>query len=391
MPSILFHSRAASNRLHRSRSAELSAGLRKNSSTGRLNAVAVRAESVGKTHTIITGDIGGTNARLGLWQCTDAVDGQAAQHTELYSETYPTSQFLTFEDCLQAFLDESEVRGAKVEAAALAVAGAVENNRCPMTNISWVIDGRQLEQQFGFRTAVLNDFEALGYSIPVMQEPDLVALTDAPMVPEAPKVVMGPGTGLGAAQLFWDTGLQNYKVVPGEGAHATFAPRGWRQMALTAYVTARLGHCEIEEVACGRGLELIYEFLISDPTFRHPDNKPIMRKLAPEITAEALEGDPIATAAVDMFLSIIGAEAGAMALRCLARGGVFIAGGIVPRMMQRVKQGVLLEAFVNRTARERFQYLLETMPLYVVTNTKAGIIGSREYALRLVNNQILST
>eukprot|EP00879_Flechtneria_rotunda_P024290 GHRR01025743.1.p1 GENE.GHRR01025743.1~~GHRR01025743.1.p1 ORF type:complete len:155 (+),score=40.77 GHRR01025743.1:617-1081(+) len=124
---------------------------------------------------------------------------------------------------------------------------------------------------------------------------------------------------------------------------------------------------------------------------RHPDNKPIMRKLAPEITAEALEGDPIATAAVDMFLSIIGAEAGAMALRCLARGGVFIAGGIVPRMMQRVKQGVLLEAFVNRTARERFQYLLETMPLYVVTNTKAGIIGSREYALRLVNNQILST
>lgn len=119
---------------------------------------------------------------------------------------------------------------------------------------------------------------------------------------------------------------------------------------------------------------------------RRPDNKTIIGpKRAPEITAEALEGDPIALEAVDMFLSIIGAEAGAMALRCLARGGVFIAGGIVPRMLQRVQGGVLLDAFVNKTARERFQYLLQNMPLFVVTNTKVGIIGSREYAMRLVD------
>eukprot|EP00878_Enallax_costatus_P025371 GHUV01027142.1.p1 GENE.GHUV01027142.1~~GHUV01027142.1.p1 ORF type:complete len:185 (+),score=23.38 GHUV01027142.1:239-793(+) len=175
------------------------------------------------------------------------------------------------------------------------------------------------------------------------------------------------------------------QVIPGEGAHATFAPRGWRQMALTAWVTANIGHCEIEEVACGRGLELIYEFLLTDPTLRRPDNKPLIgNKHAPEITADALDGDPVALEAVDIFLSIIGAEAGAMALRCLARGGVFIAGGIVPRLLQRVKGGVLLDAFVNRTARERFQYLLQNMPLFVVTNTKVGIIGSREFAKRLV-------
>uniref|UniRef100_A0A383V9T5 Glucokinase n=1 Tax=Tetradesmus obliquus TaxID=3088 RepID=A0A383V9T5_TETOB len=358
----------------------------------RHHSVRARAEAAG-THSIITGDIGGTNARLGLWKCLDAGPGKAAQHTEVYSETYPTTAFNTFEDCLQAFLDESEVRSsaAAVRAAALAVAGAVENNRCPMTNTNWVIDGKQLQQQFKFRVAVLNDFEAVGYGIPALAASDLVALNDVPMVAEAPKVVMGPGTGLGAAQLFWDSGYQGYKVVPGEGAHATFAPRGWRQMALTAYVTARLGHCEIEEVACGRGLELIYEFLLSDPTFRRPDNKPTgnTRKLAPEITAEALEGDALATQAVDIFLAIIGAEAGAMALRCLARGGVFIAGGIVPRLMERVKTGVLLDSFTNKTARDRFQYLLQTMPLYVVTNTKVGIIGSREYAMRLVREQEL--
>lgn len=118
---------------------------------------------------------------------------------------------------------------------------------------------------------------------------------------------------------------------------------------------------------------------------RRPDNKPLLgNKRAPEITAEALDGDPIALEAVDIFLSIIGAEAGAMALRCLARGGVFIAGGIVPRLLQRVKGGVLMDAFVNKTARDRFQYLLQNMPLFVVTNTKVGIVGSREYAKRLV-------
>lgn len=111
-------------------------------------AVIIRASAVatGSSHTIITGDIGGTNARLGLWKC----DGSS--NVEVYSEVYPTTQFTTFEDCLQAFLDEAEVRGSAVEAAALAVAGAVENNRCPMTNTNWVIDGRSIQQQFKFQT-----------------------------------------------------------------------------------------------------------------------------------------------------------------------------------------------------------------------------------------------
>lgn len=151
--------------------------------------VRARADTDGRTRTIVTGDIGGTNARLGLWKC-----GPGNSNTEVYSETYPTSQFLIFEECMQAFLDESEVRGSKVDAAALAVAGAVENNRCPMTNISWVIDGKVLQQQFGFKTAVLNDFEAVGYGIPALTSEDLVVVNDVPMVPEAPKVVMGEYT-----------------------------------------------------------------------------------------------------------------------------------------------------------------------------------------------------
>jgi hypothetical protein len=111
-------------------------------------ALNIRASAVATSsaHTIITGDIGGTNARLGLWKC----DGSS--NVEVYSEVYPTTEFPTFEECLQAFLDEPEVRGSAVEAAALAVAGAVENNRCPMTNTNWVIDGRSIQQQFKFQT-----------------------------------------------------------------------------------------------------------------------------------------------------------------------------------------------------------------------------------------------
>lgn len=334
----------------------------------------VRAEvAAAAAPVVLTGDIGGTNARLSIWRGNE----------ELHSLTYPTSQFPAFEDAFEAFLDSKEAEGRRPQAAALAVAGAVEGNRCPMTNISWVIDGAELELRFGFKVSVLNDFEAVGYGVPALGPGDVVPLNPkATPTPQAPKCVMGPGTGLGAAQLFWDSGKGGYTVVPGEGAHATFAPRGWRQHALSSWVTSKLGHCEIEEVACGRGLELIYEFLISDETRPSPDGKPFKKLSAPDITTLASEADPVASEAVDIFLAVVGAEAGAMALRCLARGGIYIAGGIVPRLMGRVR--ALQEAFLMRRGRERFQGILQSIPLYVVTNTKVGIIGSREYALRTV-------
>lgn len=330
---------------------------------------------------VITGDIGGTNARLSIWLC----DPGNTQHDEIYAETYPTSQYESFETCLSDFLDNPAVKKvAPVRAASLAVAGAVENNRCRMTNIDWVIDGTDIQRRFGFKAAVLNDFEAVGYGILALGPQDLIDINNIPAKPQAPKCVMGPGTGLGAAQLFWDTGLGAYKVVPGEGAHATFAPRGWKQMALAAWVSARLGHVEIEEVACGRGIELIYEFLVSEEYAPEKSAAKGSKKVAPEITAMALEGDPIAAEAVDMFVSIVGAEAGAMALRCLAYGGVYIAGGIMPRVISRVqKTDGLRKGFTNKSGRDTFHGILKKIPLFVITNTKVGILGSREYALRL--------
>ncbi|KAG2448952.1 hypothetical protein HYH02_005707 [Chlamydomonas schloesseri] len=310
---------------------------------------------------------------------------------QIDKETYPSQDFKSLDDVVDAFLARPAVRERPPHAAALAIAGAVSANKCLMTNVEhWpIIDGDDIQAKHGFRVALLNDFEAVGYGIPVLGPHDVVALNDVPVQPKAPKVVMGPGTGLGAAQLMWDTGLNAYKVWPGEGAHATFAPRGWKQKALARFVTERCGHCEIEEVACGSGLELIYEFLQSDEAANRPELlKHRTKKAVKEISAAALDGsDPLAVEAVDLMFAIVGAEAGAMALRCLAKGGVYIAGGITPKLLPRVKAGSLLEGFLMRAGREPFHKILTQTPLFVITNERVGAMGAREVAKNLLHQR----
>ncbi|GIL63494.1 hypothetical protein Vafri_17547 [Volvox africanus] len=344
----------------------------------------VRADSKAADAVVIVGDIGGTNARLSAWR----TDLGSTAGTQIFAKVYPTSEYSTFDTVVDAFLSEPSVRETPPQAAALAIAGAVNDNRCNMTNVNWIVDGDGLQAKHGFRVALLNDFEAVGYGIPALEPEDLVTLNQAPVVPKAPKVVMGPGTGLGAAQLMWDSGIRAYKVWPGEGSHATFAPRGWKQKALSRYVTNMCGHCEIEQVACGSGLELIYEFLQTDEAANRPDllarSKPKKKKAA-EISAAALAGsDPIAVEAVDMMYAIVGAEAGAMALRCLAKGGVYIAGGITPKLLPRVQAGALLEGFLMRKGRAPFHKILTETSLFVITNEQVGQIGAREFAKRLL-------
>ncbi|PNH10636.1 Glucokinase [Tetrabaena socialis] len=306
---------------------------------------------------VLVGDVGGTNARLSTWR----TDLSSAAASELFAKTYPTSLYSTFEAVMEAFLAEPAVQENPPAAAALAIAGAVDNNRCEMTNVSWLVDGAELTATHGFQVALLNDFEAVGYGIPVLQPEDLITLNDVPVHLKAPKVVMGPGTGLGAAQLMWDTGLEAYKVWPGEGSHATFAPRGWKQKALARHVTTKFGHCEIEQVACGPGLELIYEFLQTDEIA----NRPHLLSLPPQ---------PVSARA--------GGRAGAAT--CCAASGVYIAGGITPKLLPRIKEGSLLEGFLMRNGRQPFHRLLMETPLFVITNGKVGQMGAREVAKRLL-------
>jgi glucokinase len=368
--------------------------------------------------------VGGTNCRFVLSRLTPSALAAAATvgegHAEeaasveaeaLVSVTYPTKRHATFGDALAAL--EREPGFVPPAAAALAVAGPVSSNRCAMTNLAWVIDGGALSASAGVPVTVLNDFEAAGYGVlaldhgsagggPPSLTADIVPLTDAPPAPRGPKAVLGPGTGLGQAQLLWDADDGAYRVWPSEGAHASWGGRGWKQRALAAAVEAELGYCEVEHVACGAGLERIHAFLASDQASHRPGvdlgGPPLP---APAITAAALEamaaagtpgGPPpspesaLALEAVDLFLAILGAEAGAMALRCLASGGVYLAGGITPRLIDRIAgSGGLVDAFLWPAS--RFSKLLRTFPLYAVTNDGLGLLGARVVAARALARQ----
>ncbi|BDA42706.1 Glucokinase [Coccomyxa sp. Obi] len=378
--------------------------------------------NAGDGDTVLIADIGGTNCRFELWKI-DMSGGRA--HQELYHQIFPCKDFPTFPEALAEVARQEVFQANLPKAAAFACAGPVANNKCEMTNLSWVIDGDYLSEAHGIRVAVLNDFEANGYGVTALQPDHLVCLNEVPEVEkvrapqemlvkssgrqtlhipsvqeklsihcmpvqQGPKAVLGPGTGLGEAQLFWDEVQGGYKVWPSEGSHAIFAPRGWKQRALQVFVEKELGACEVEHVACGSGLERIYRFLQSDESCNRPHlgmdkckarNEP---HDAPAITKAALEGsDDLAVEAVDMFLAIIGAEAGYMGLRALATGGVYICGGITHKLIEKIRdRRCLVDSFLHQES--RFHKLLRTFPLYAVVYERTGLLGTREYAIRLM-------
>jgi glucokinase len=299
-------------------------------------------------------------------------------------QIYQTSAYDRFDQALDAFLATDAAKSSPPQAAAFACAGPVRKQRCEFTNLGWVVDADEVSKQFNLRSRVLNDFEAVGYGVPALGEHDILVLNNVPAEEKGPKAVLGPGTGLGEAQLFWDDSINNYKVYASEGSHATFAPRGWKQRALQARVEAERGHCSVERVACGSGLVRIYDFLHSDEVSNRPGVTKLTNPTPADVSIAAMSGnDPIATEALDMLLAIVGAEASHMALRSLSSGGVYIAGGILPKVVERVKQGGVLEAFLWKASRFHDK-VLKDIPLYVVLEERVGLIGSREQAIQLV-------
>ncbi|KAL3136733.1 hypothetical protein ABBQ38_005450 [Trebouxia sp. C0009 RCD-2024] len=345
------------------------------------DAVAAHQQTEEQRDVLLTADIGGTNCRFSLWQANTKVD---VVYDEVFTKTYPTSQYKTFEDAFEALMAEPIYRANPPASAALACAGFVQDNTCDMTNLSWTIAGDDLTEKYGLRVAVLNDFEAAGYGITVISENDYVALNDVPAAPQGPRAVLGPGTGLGEAQLIWDDRFEGYKVYASEGAHSTFAPRGDIQRQLHAFVEQKFGYCEVEHLACGAGLVNIYNFLRTVNPSGRPQSQLQQERDPPSIGMAAMqEGDELCLETVDLMLTILGAEAGHMGIRLLASGGVYLTGGITPKFLDRIQEtGDLLKTFMQPES--RFHSLLKTLPLYAVTHERLGVLGTREYALRLL-------
>jgi glucokinase len=318
---------------------------------------------VGPSHErILLGDIGATNARFAL--LTQGVLGPI--------EHLSVADFSRFADAISAFLD-GHGRQVSVSEAVLAVAGPVDRDRCVLTNCPWTIDAAELCTAFGFAMVHLcNDFEATALSLPDLMAADLYPLGGGKPVFGAPMAVVGPGTGLGIACLI--PASQSPIVIASEGGHATMAAASRREDAILDFLRRQFGHVSAERVVSGGGLENLYRAIVSLDGIEAP------QRSAAEITRTALDGScPIARTALDLFCAMLGSIAGNVALMFGARGGVYIAGGIAPRIAEFMARSEFRARFEHKG---RFRKYLEAIPSSVIVHPAATFVGLRAIVKR---------
>jgi glucokinase len=304
---------------------------------------------------VLLGDIGATNARLAL--LSKGALGPISW--------FNVADFPRFADAVNAFLD-THCRQLSVAAAVLAVAGPVEADRCVLTNCPWTIDASELRAAFSFaRVRVCNDFEATALSLPHLTAADLYPLGGGKAVSGAPMAVLGPGTGLGVACFV--PGAQESMVIASEGGHATMAATSQREDAILDHLRREFGHVSAERVISGSGLENLYRAVIAVDGIEAPKRNAI------DITKAALEGScPVARATLDVFCAMLGTIAGNVALTYGARGGVFIAGGIAPRLTEFMARSEFRARFEQKG---RFRPYLAAIPTNIVVHPAATFMG----------------
>ena len=308
---------------------------------------------------ILLADIGGTNARFALM---DGGEIGPIEHTRV-------ADFSSVTDAIAAFLTR-HAADRPPAAAVLGVAGPVQNNRCVMTNSPWIIDGAELQKMFGFRSArLLNDFEAVAWSLPALQPPDLFPVGEQRPTAAAPMLAVGPGTGFGAACLLQQDAAPFAAVT--EAGHATLPATSEREAQVIGQLRRRFGHVSIERVLSGSGLENLYRALAAVDGVTAPDRD------AAAITRAALDGScSISAAALDMFCSLLGDVAGNLALTFCAKGGVYIAGGIVPRFADRLAESNFRTQFESKG---RYQSYLRNIPIHIIIRPDASFIGLKAF------------
>jgi glucokinase len=344
---------------------------------------------------VLAGDIGGTNSRLALYETLGPAGDQRRLVAPIFERTYPSAGHTSLDEIAELFLLTASQemggrvgRGVGIARACLGIAGPIENNICRATNLPWVVDGRALETRLGIaRVRLVNDFYAAASAVTSVDPDSLVALGGSLPVPQGPVAVLGAGTGLGQAFLLWSPTANRYQVIPSEGGHMDFAPRTPLETGLLQFLTNKYGRVSCERVLSGQGLVDLFGFLALEPACRsliRPETAAALAIHGPghdpaaAITDRALAGaDPICEMALAMFCSVLGAVAGNLALASLATGGVYIAGGIAPRVLPYLQRGAFREAFERKG---RMHTLVERIPAFVVTHTQIGLLGAATIA-----------
>lgn len=328
---------------------------------------------------LLAGDIGGTKTVLALFETQTQQD--IVRHP-VAERTFPSAQYQSLETIIDEFIRDTP---ATISSGSFGVAGPVVGNTARVTNLPWTIDAEAISEQFGFPVHLLNDLEAIATAVPHLEATDLITLQEGEAAAQGAIAVIAPGTGLGEGFLVWNG--TRYAAHPSEGGHTAFGPTTPEQLDLLTYWLPRMGHVSYERVCSGLGMPNIYTFLRETGRYEEPgwlralldeggDPTPIIVKAAVNSEAE------ICVATLEIFMEILGDEAGNMALMVLATGGVYLGGGIPPRILPQLQKGPFLKFFQDKG---RFSDIMSRIPVNVIYNPKAGLYGAAYDALLLAH------
>jgi glucokinase len=320
---------------------------------------------------ILAGDIGGTSTRLALYE------QKGDQLQSVAEKTFPSGNYTGLEQVVDEFLNG---QAKTVSRACFGIAGPVQNGRVVTPNLPWVVDAALLSKELGLAAvSLLNDLEANAHGIAALKPADFATLNPGAPNARGNGAVISVGTGLGEAGLFWDG--QTHRPFACEGGHSDFAPRTPLEAQLLLYLREKHDHVSYERILSGRGLFTVYEFLRFSG---HGEPNP-------EVAREMTQGDPAAVVsraglqgrckvcvqALDLFASLYGAEAGNLALKIMATGGVFIGGGVAPKIIAKLKEPAFMESFA---AKGRLTPLLQAIPVRVIMRDTTALLGAARFA-----------
>jgi glucokinase len=330
-----------------------------------------------ENHYHLAGDIGGTKTILALFS------SDKGPLQPLYEVRYASSSYPGLDAIIEDFFSQAK---ASAQTACFGVAGPVREGRAVITNLPWQPDSGNLQASHGFAQATLiNDLVATGYAIPHLEQSDFFTLNRGMPTSGGALGIIAPGTGLGEVVFTWN-GSQ-YLAVPSEGGHTDFGPSSAAETQLLDFLKIRYGHVSYDRICSGPGLPAIYDFYKSMGELDEPvwlaEQLAAAEDPAPVIVSAALDSRKsceICTKTLLMFASVLGAEAGNLALKGLTTGGMYLGGGIPPRILPYLKGETFLKSFAGKG---RMNYLLHDIPVRVILNPKAALIGAASFGLGL--------
>lgn len=326
---------------------------------------------------ILAGDVGGTKVHLALY---NFAGGKLVKQRE---EKFPAAEYACLDDVVKTFLAKGTEKKEEIAASCFGCPGPVRDGRLKLTNLPWTLDARELQQSIGIEHIFLiNDLEANGFGIPELASDQIHTLHEGDAASVGHRGLISAGTGLGECLLIWDGKLRRHTPIPSEGGHTDFAPRTDKEIALLLYLRRTLnGRVSFERVVSGIGIKNVYAFLRDDQGMEEPAW--LRDRLASEdpnavigTLAEAGESE-ICAEAMHLFSAAFGAEAGNVALKVLAHGGIYLGGGIAPKVIKTMSAGRFTEAFLDKG---RMRPILESVPVRIILDDTCALLGAAAFA-----------